>query len=167
MRFKLIILTLVCLGLVPPNDLLAAEVKAGWQAEWETTLDAAKKEGKIVAGVPASADLRKNLTQAFNARYPGIEVELASGRGPTNASKIAAEHAAGVRYYDVLLSGTLTPLSLLNAGILEAIEPLFILPEVRDSKRWYGGMSGPTPANAFSIPSRPINRKIFGTTLRR
>src|SRR5258707_1022778 len=62
-----------------------------------------------------------------------------TARGPTNASKIAAEHAAGVRYYDVLISGSLTPLSLLNAGILEPIEPLLVLPEVKEAKRWYGG----------------------------
>ncbi len=116
---------------------LAGEARTA--SEWDKVVEAANKEGKIVAGIPASAELRKNLTEAFSARYPGIEIELTSGRGPTNASKIAAEHAAGVRYYDVLLSGTLTPLSLLNAGILEAIEPLFILPDVKDPKRWYGG----------------------------
>jgi len=54
-------------------------------------------------------------------------------------AQIAAEHAAGVRYYDLLISGTLTPLSLLNAGILEPVEPLFILEEIKDPRRWYGG----------------------------
>ena len=44
-----------------------------------------------------------------------------------------------MRYFDLLVSGTLTPLSLLNAGILEPVEPLFVLPEVKDPKRWYGG----------------------------
>jgi iron(III) transport system substrate-binding protein len=102
-------------------------------------MSAAKKEGKVVAGIPASAELRKSLSESFAKRFPGIELELTTARGPTNASKIAAEHAAGVRYYDVLISGTLTPLSLLNAGILETVEALFILPEVRDPTRWYGG----------------------------
>jgi iron(III) transport system substrate-binding protein len=109
------------------------------QPEWNRTFESAKKESKIVAGIPASAELRKSLEEIFSKRFPGIELELTTGRGPTNASKIAAEHAAGVRYYDILISGTLTPLSLLNAGILEPIEPLFILPEVKDAKRWYGG----------------------------
>lgn len=119
--------------------LPAAETKPAWQTEWEKTIELARKEGKVVAGVPASADLRKNLEEAFAKRFPGIETEVTTARGPTNASKIAAEHAAGVRYYDVLISGSLTPLSLLNAGILEPIEPLMILPEVKEPKRWYGG----------------------------
>ena len=89
--------------------------------------------------MPASAELRKSLEETFAKRFPGVEIEVTTARGPTNASKIAAEHAAGVRYYDVLISGSLTPLSLLNAGILEPIEPLLILPEVREAKRWYGG----------------------------
>ena len=139
MRFNLTILALVWLGLVLPKDLHGAEAKTTWQMEWEKTVEAAKKEAKIVAGIPASAELRKGLEEVFSKRFPGIELELTTGRGPTNASKIAAEHAAGVRYYDILISGTLTPLSLLNAGILEAVEPLFILPEIKDPKQWYGG----------------------------
>jgi len=119
--------------------LPAAETKPASQTEWEKTIELARKEGKIVAGVPASADLRKNLEEAFAKRFPGIEIEVTTARGPANASKIAAEHAAGVRYYDVLISGSLTPLSLLNAGILEPFEPLMILPEVKEPKRWYGG----------------------------
>jgi iron(III) transport system substrate-binding protein len=38
-----------------------------------------------------------------------------------------------------LISGTATPFSLLNAGILEPVEPLLLLPEVKDPKRWFGG----------------------------
>lgn len=120
--------------------LLAASASpAHAQTDWDKTVEAAKKEGKVVIGSPASAELRKGLEISFTKRFPGIELEISTARGPTNASKIAAEHAAGVRYYDVLISGSLTPLSLLNAGILEPLEPLFLLPEVKDPKRWYGG----------------------------
>ena len=129
----------LAIALLAVTPSLAGEARVPAPTSWEKTVAAAKKEGKIVAGVPASADLRKGLSESFAKRFPGIELELTTARGPTNASKIAAEHAAGVRYYDILVSGTLTPLSLLNAGILETVEPLFILPEVRDGSRWYGG----------------------------
>jgi iron(III) transport system substrate-binding protein len=122
-----------------PHEAFSASAESGSAQEWEKTVEAAKKEGKIVAGIPASAELRRALGETFSKRFPGIEIELTTARGPTNASKISAEHAAGVRYYDLLISGTLTPLSLLNAGILEPVEPLFILPEVKDPARWYGG----------------------------
>ena len=69
-----------------------------------------------------------------------------------------------MRYYDVLISGNLTPLSLLNAGILEPIEPLLVLPEVKEAKRWYGGHIFSAVPNDFFIPFKPTNRKISGTT---
>jgi iron(III) transport system substrate-binding protein len=139
MRHQGLIVTFFCAIVLFPNFARAGEAKASWQLDWEKTIEAAKKEAKLVAGIPASAELRKSLEETFTKRFPGIEIEISTARGPTNASKIAAEHAAGVRYYDVLISGSLTPLSLLNAGILEPIEPLLILPEVKEAKRWYGG----------------------------
>ena len=133
------IVTVILLLPITVSALYAAEARLPWQSDWDKTVEAAKKEGKVVAGIPASAELRKALDETFSKRYPDIDIELAAGRGPANASKIAAEHAAGVRYFDLLISGSLTPLNLLNAGILEPIEPLLMLPEVKDPKRWYGG----------------------------
>jgi len=145
------------------TDLFAGEVRATGQTEWDKTVEAAKKEGKLVAGIPASAELRKSITESFKSRFPGIELELTTSRGPTNASKISAEHAAGVRYFDLLISGTSTPFNLLNAGILDPVEPMLILPEVKDPKRWFGGPSGSTIPSAFFTPFKPISRKTFGT----
>ena len=115
------------------------EARSPSSSEWERTIEAAQKESKLVAAIPASAELRKVIGEIFPKRFPGIELDLTNARGPSNASKIAAEHAAGVRYYDLLISGTATPFSLLNAGILEPVEPLFVLPDVKDPKRWFGG----------------------------
>ena len=117
----------------------AGEVRPPASLDWEKTVEAAKKEGKLVAAIPASAELRKAIGEIFPKRYPGIELDFTNARGPSNAGKIAAEHAAGVRYFDLLISGTSTPFSLLNAGILEPVEPLLLLPEVKDPKRWFGG----------------------------
>src|SRR6185295_17636818 len=114
----------------------AGEAKST-SSEWDKTVDAAKKEGKVVAAIPASAELRKAIGEVFPKRFPGIELELTNARGPSNAAKISAEHAAGVRDFDLLISGTSTPFNLLNAGILEPAEPLLILPEVKDPKRWF------------------------------
>src|SRR5262245_59438107 len=139
MRIHFLVLVLVILIAERTTDLFAGEVKAAGQTEWDKTIEAAKKEGKLVRGIPASAELRKSITERFKSRFPGIELELTTSRGPTNASKISAEHAAGVRYFDLLISGTFTPFNLLNAGILDPVEPLLILPEVQDPKRWFGG----------------------------
>ena len=136
---RVLIFVLAIMTWLNAGPMQAAESKPAWQAEWDKAVAAAKKEGKLVAAIPASAELRKAIGEIFPKRFPGIELELSNARGPSNAGKIAAEHAAGVRDFDLLISGTSTPFNLLNAGILEAAEPLLILPEVKDPKRWFGG----------------------------
>ena len=145
------------------SPIFAGEAKSPF-SEWEKTVEAAKKEGKLVAAIPASAELRKAITEVFPKRFPGIELELTNARGPSNAGKIAAEHAAGVHYYDLLISGTSTPFNLLQAGILEPMDPLLILSEVKDPKRWYGGHIWLDNAKNIFMPFRCISRKISGTT---
>lgn len=117
--------------------LLGAEPKG--KGEWEGVLAEAKKEGKLVAGIPASAELRKSIEEAFRKRFPGIELELFPGRGPTNANRIVAEYRAGVRAFDLLLSGTATPFTMLNMGVIDPTEPYLILPDVKNPDNWWGG----------------------------
>jgi len=52
-----------------------ARAQSTWQSEWERTLEAAKKEGKVVVGIPPSAELRKELESGFKAKF-GFELEL-------------------------------------------------------------------------------------------
>ena len=42
--------------------------------EWRRIVDAAKKEGKVVAGGPPTAVLRKQFKETFESRF-GIELE--------------------------------------------------------------------------------------------
>ena len=65
--------------------------------------------------------------------------KLVSAPGPRNASRIASERKAGVSYFDALIVGTGTAVGLAHDGMLEPIEPLMILPEVKDPKEWWGG----------------------------
>jgi len=121
------------------SEASAAEAKTSWQLNWERTIEGAKKEGKLVAAIPASAELRQQIEAVFKSKFPGIELELFPGRGPANANRILSEHRAGVRYFDLLISGTSTPFGILKGGIIEPFEPFMILPEVSDPKNWYGG----------------------------
>jgi hypothetical protein len=70
MRVHLLVLLLVIFISWRTPDLFAAEVNAPGQMEWEKTVEAAKKEGKLVAGIPASAELRKSITESFKSRFP-------------------------------------------------------------------------------------------------
>jgi ABC-type Fe3+ transport system substrate-binding protein len=109
-----------------------------WKKEWERTLQEAKKEGKVVAGIPARAELRKALEAVFKPRF-GIDMELLTARGPQNASRIASEYKAGVKYFDAFIGGSGTYESLVYDGMAEPLAPNLILPEVREEKYWWGG----------------------------
>jgi ABC-type Fe3+ transport system substrate-binding protein len=115
-----------------------ARAQTDWKKDWERTLQEAKKEGKIVVGIPARPELRKELELVFKPRF-GIDMELFPARGPQNASRIASEQKAGVKYFDVFIGGSGTYESLVEDGMAEPLPPNLILPEVKDEKNWWGG----------------------------
>jgi iron(III) transport system substrate-binding protein len=106
--------------------------------EWKKVIEAAKKEGKIVAGGPPTAVLRKQFKETFENRF-GIELELQSAQGAQNAQRAMSEFKAGVKYFDVLHggSGTIEPLKYEN--MLAPFMDFVILAEVKDPKQWWGG----------------------------
>ena len=122
------------LALLFVSPLPAAE----WQSEWEKTLAAAKKEGTVVVGIPASSELRSAISTKFKEKF-GIAIELMSARGPENVTRIITEFNAGVRYFDILVAGGATPLSMVSAGAADDFQSYMILPEVKDPKNWWGG----------------------------
>ena len=106
--------------------------------EWDKTIEAAKKEGRVVIAIPPSNELRKELEPLLKQKF-GIEAELVAAPGPKNASRIAAKRQAGVSYFDAIICGTGTAKGLTHDGMLEPLETYWILPEVKDSKQWWGG----------------------------
>jgi iron(III) transport system substrate-binding protein len=130
------ILCLLAVALAWQTVLFAAEAKRA--PEWDKVVEAAKKEGKIVIAIPPAAELRKEMETVVKQKL-GLEAELVPNPGPKNASRIAAEKKAGVSYFDALIVGTGTALGLAQEGMLEPLEMLFALPEVRDPKQWWGG----------------------------
>ena len=122
--------------------LLVIQSSAAAQAvktEWDKTLELAKKEGKVVVSIPASAELRKLIEDAFKKRYP-IDIELVPARGSVVIRKIADESKAGIRYFDIHIGGSNSAVTgLLDEGVLEPFEPYLILPEAKDPKNWWGG----------------------------
>jgi ABC-type Fe3+ transport system substrate-binding protein len=121
--------------LVTVGDALA---QTDWKKDWERTLQEAKKEGKIVVGIPARPELRKEFELVFKPKF-GIDMELLPARGPQNASRIASEQKAGVKYFDVFIGGSGTYESLVEDGMAEPLPPNLILPEVKEEKNWWGG----------------------------
>jgi iron(III) transport system substrate-binding protein len=129
--FVLLFLNVTAVGAQPVQS------KSG---EWERTVEAAKKEGKVVVSVPTSAELRKEFENGFQKRFSGIELELSVARGASNINKIAEEQNAGVRNIDLHIGGTTSIVTgLLARNLLEPIPPSMLLSEVSDPKNWWGG----------------------------
>jgi iron(III) transport system substrate-binding protein len=107
--------------------------------EWDKRLELAKKEGRVVVSITTSAELRVAIEKHFEKRF-GIDVEPVVGRAPNVIRRMIEESKGGVRYVDVHVGGSESIITgLLPEGILEAVEPLMLLPEVKDTKQWWGG----------------------------
>jgi iron(III) transport system substrate-binding protein len=108
-------------------------------SEWDAIVEAARKEGKVVASIPPSAELRRLMELSFTRQY-GIGVEFIPARGGSIIQRIVNEARAGVRYFDLHIGGTESVITgMLPENILDAVEPYFVLPEVKDPKQWWGG----------------------------
>jgi iron(III) transport system substrate-binding protein len=112
---------------------------ASWKAEWEQALRAANAEGKVViAGAPGS--LYRQAIQEFTRTYPEIRMEYTGISGRDFGPKLLAERRSNQYLWDVHIGGAGTAINVLkHAGVLESLKPALILPEVVDSKVWFGG----------------------------
>jgi len=68
---------ILCTFLLASFVFVTAAHAADATDEWKKIVEAAKKEGKIVAGGPPTAVLRKQFKETFESRF-GIELELLS-----------------------------------------------------------------------------------------
>ncbi len=119
---------------------LAAAASAPSAAEWEKTVAAAKKEGKVVIMGPSGADVRDAFTDGFQKKYPGIQVDYNGMAGAQVAPKLLAELSAGIYRTDLIIAGTVTAIeSLIPANALVPIQPYLVGPESQDLTKWKGG----------------------------
>ena len=110
------------------------------QAEWEKTLAAAKKEGKVVAyGAYGLSVARDPLIRAFNERF-GLTLEMTVGPPADLTAKLISERNAGIYTADIYMGGGASILSDYNPrNMLVPIEPYLILPEVKNPSLWFRG----------------------------
>jgi iron(III) transport system substrate-binding protein len=130
---------LACFALLGAAGSHAGEAKPPAAGEWERTVEAAKKEGKVVVSIPASAELRKGIEKNFKQRF-GIEAELNVGRAAAIVGKIQQESKSGVPDFDVHMGGSESLVTgLLSENILAPLEPALILKEIKEPSNWWGG----------------------------
>src|ERR1043165_3979605 len=69
MKFFSTLVFLASLTALPSTPVYAGEAKPTASGDWEKTVEAAKREGKVVVSVPASAELRKGIEKNFKQRF--------------------------------------------------------------------------------------------------
>lgn len=111
--------------------------KETWEVEWEKTLQEAKNEGKVVIyGSPKPAAYSA-ITAGFKKAF-GLDIETVTGPSAQIIAKVKRENTAGLSLADVvLIGGSVAVLNLGPLDLLAKLDPLLILPEVKDDKVWY------------------------------
>jgi iron(III) transport system substrate-binding protein len=110
--------------------------QSDWKKDWERTLAAAKKEGRLMIYIYRY----ERLLEIFNKEYPEIKTVVVSGRGNDITNRIIAERRAGKYLADVFSGGANGNFNVLYKGkALDPIKDTLILPEVVDPSKWYGG----------------------------
>ncbi len=114
-------------------------VKAEWEAEWEKTTSAARKEGRVVVAATSQGPYLKEATSLIKNKY-GLTLEIVTRRGGELMTTLLAERRAGIYSLDILMTGTNSFFGETRpAGLAEPLESSLILPEILDKKNWYGG----------------------------
>ncbi|WP_427185519.1 ABC transporter substrate-binding protein [Klebsiella pneumoniae] len=157
-----------------------AEVPAGYPADYQKTIDAAVKEGKVVIYSTTDTKAAGPLIKGFEAQYPGVKVEYNDMNSTELYNRYISEQAAGGGSGDVVWSSSMDTALKLATEYAEQ----YASPEVKQLPDWavwqqkaYGTTYEPVvfiynkrliPQNEVPIriprwqnlsPARPINLK--------
>jgi iron(III) transport system substrate-binding protein len=115
----------------------AQEKTRDWEKEWKMTIQAAKKEGKLVFH---SGNSVEPYFHEFQKKFPEIKATRMLTQGGSAAhERLMAEHRAGVFVTDIVHLGAGSGSMLAAAGALDPLKPYMILPEVLDQSKWFEG----------------------------
>jgi iron(III) transport system substrate-binding protein len=140
-------------------QLEAADARPEWQFEWDKTVEAAKREGKLSVYFWQGGNLEKAIL-AFQKKFPEIQVTTVGGRGSKFVVRLTSEQRAGKYLADVCMCGVTSPYEVLlkQAKALDPIKSLFLLPEVVDESKWWEGrhhFQDPEGQYIFAFWGRP------------
>jgi iron(III) transport system substrate-binding protein len=118
---------------------LAWSQDRAWEQEWNKTLAAGRKEGKVVLIGSPDPVVRKELTAKFQERF-GITLEYQGVRSGEAVGRVRNERQAGVYSVDAWMGGTITLATVHYAEKwIDPLKPALILPEVINPSKWKPG----------------------------
>lgn len=121
-----------------PGFVGVGAAKASWEEEWEKTVAAAKKEGRVV--LVTNRGFSPYFAE-FEKKYPEIKVVEGTVGSVNHRTRILlTERRAGKFLKDVSIGQPdQTQIRIfVEKGILDPIPSNLILPEVTDRSRWWG-----------------------------
>ena len=126
-----VLVTLLTIFFLSP-PALAVDLDEKDKFTLDELITGAKKEGKVMVYGRGDPEVRKQLTKAFSDKY-GIDHEFVYlHRGGEMIGKMKKERGAGLYLADIVIHGPTTMITGVKpAGMLEPLEPLLMLPEVR------------------------------------
>ena len=137
-----------------------------WKADWDKTVEAAKKEGQLV--IYGSPDF-EGLFGELHKKYPEIKITGVFNRGADVAKRLMAERRGEKYLADLYVNGMTTGYNVFyKAKVLDPIPPLLVLPEVTNvSKWWRGKLHYVDPENQYLLNINGENRMVvaFNTKL--
>jgi iron(III) transport system substrate-binding protein len=117
----------------------AGRAAAQTSAEWEQTVAAARKEGKVAINT-FTGQAYGRILKLFARAHPEIKVEHTNLEPVEFSPRIINERKAGVFTWDVTTMPTSTALQVLKpAGVFDPVRPAIIAPEARSDANWRGG----------------------------
>ena len=119
--------------------VLVSVASASANSELQALYTAAKAEGEMVWQYFSSAKSVKPVVKAFQARYPGIKVEVVSIGSSSIGTRIITESSAGKLTMDVATCGSVYLASILERNLLEKHDWAKIVPDLDPSKVLYDG----------------------------
>src|SRR2546421_376301 len=117
----------------------ASPSQAGWEAQWNALVEAAKREGTVVVSGPPSPEVRTDLGPAFKRRF-GIDLEYLGGRTTELMARLKSERAAGQYTVDAMIAGAQSAYTdAYPDKMLAPLPPVLIHPEATDPSKWIKG----------------------------
>jgi ABC-type Fe3+ transport system substrate-binding protein len=145
---------------------VAADTKPTWQTTWESTVAAAKKEGRLNFYVGRYGS--EPLLNEFRKEFPDIKIFSTNGTGNSLGARIVAEARAGNMLADLYSGGAVTNFEILYKGkVLGSIKSALILPEILDESKWYGGKhcyNDPEQQHVFIYLASPTSTSLYFNT---
>ena len=166
MRMKILWVVFFGVSLLRASTLFAADAKPAWQATWEKTVAAARREGKRNFYVGRYGS--EPLLNEFRKEFPEIKLVTVNGAGNTLGMRIITEIRAGAVVADLFSGGANTNYDILYQGkALDSIKSTLILPEVLDESKWYEGKhryTDPEQRHIFVYIANPSSSGFYYNT---